>query len=133
MKIAVIVCRVFVSLGFIVFGANILVPFLPQPPPIEGSLLAQYMAVMGPTHYMKLVGLFQLLGGLFVLSGRMAPLGLAFLAPVLVNILAVHVFLMNGEGLVPGLVFCGLCGFLGYAYRAYFKSLFTTNAQPATK
>ncbi len=59
----------------------------------------------------------------------MLPLGLAFLAPVLVNIIAVHIFLMNGEGLVPGLVFTALEGFLIYAYRGYFAPLFTASAR----
>jgi uncharacterized membrane protein YphA (DoxX/SURF4 family) len=130
MKIAVIICRVLLGLGFTVFGANMLFPFLPQPPPVPGSLTETFMTVMVPTRYMLMVGVFQLLGGLMVLSGRMAPLGLAFLAPVLVNIIAFHVFLQNGEGLVPGLVFTALEAFLIYAYRSHFKPLFSTNAQP---
>lgn len=133
MKVAVIICRVLLGLGFTVFGANMLFPFLPQPPPLEGSLTAQFMKIMVPTHYMMIVGVFQLIGGVLVLSGRLAPLGLAFLAPVLVNILAFHIFLQNGEGLVPGLVFSFLEAFLIYSYRDYFKPLFSTNAQPRLK
>jgi hypothetical protein len=79
---------------------------------------------------MKVVGVFQLVGGLLVLSGGIAPLGLAFLAPVLVNILVFHIFLMGGEGLAPGLVFSALEIFLLYAYRDYFVPLLTTRAKP---
>lgn len=131
MKIATIICRVLLGLGFIVFGANIIFPFLPMPPPVEGSLTAQFFAVMWPTKYMLLVGVFQLVGGILVLIGRTAPLGLALLAPVLVNILAFHIFLENGHGLLPGLVFTILEIFLIYAYRNYFLPLITTKATPA--
>lgn len=133
MKIAVAVCRFVLGLGFIVFGLNILHPFLPQPPLPDGSLQAQFMAVMGPTHWMTLVGLFQAFGGLFVLLGRTAPLGLALLAPVLVNILAFHVLLAHGVGIAPGLVFSSLELFLIYSYRSYFAPLFTAGAAPTLK
>lgn len=130
MKIAVIICRTLLGLGFTIFGANILHPFMPQPPLVEGSLVAQFLTVMGPTHWMALIGAFQLVGGLLVLSGRMAPLGLALLAPVLVNILAFHTLLENGEGIAPGIVFSILEIFMIYSYRSYFLPIFTTKATP---
>jgi uncharacterized membrane protein YphA (DoxX/SURF4 family) len=130
MKIATKAVRFIMGLGFVVFGANILHPFLPQPPMPEGSLPAQFMTVMGPAHWMSLVGLFQVVGGALVLIGGTAPLGLALLAPVLVNILAFHALLMGGGGIAPGLVFSALELFLLYSYRGYFAPLFTTNAEP---
>lgn len=128
MKIAVIICRTLLGLGFIVFGLNILHPFMPMPAPPEGSLQAQFMGVMFPTHWMALIGLVQLIGGVLVLLGGTAPLGLTLLAPVLVNILAFHICLLGGEGIAPGLVFSTLELFLIYAYWDYFKSVFTTRA-----
>ncbi len=130
MKIVVIICRFILGLGFFIFGLNILYPFLPQPPLAEGSLPAQFVHVMGPTHWMTLVGLFQLFGGLLVLIGRTAPIGLTLLAPVLVNILAFHIFLEKGDGIVIGLVLTAIELFLIYSYRSYFKPLFTINAVP---
>jgi len=85
---------------------------------------------MGPSGWMKLIGVFQLVGGLFVLSGKATPLGLALLAPVLVNIIALHVFLENGSNLAPGLVFTALELFLIYAYRSYFMPFFSFKASP---
>lgn len=130
MKIAIAACRFLLGLGFTVFGLNILHPFLPQPPIPPESMTGQFMAVMVPTHWMAVVGAFQLAGGLLVLAGRTAPLGLAFLAPVLVNIFAFHICIMHGEGLAPGAVFAALELFLLWAYRGYFKPLFTTSATP---
>ena len=129
MKIAVTAVRILLGLGFTVFGANIIHPFLPQPP--MSGLPLQFMTVMGPTHWMTLVGVFQLVGGLLVLAGGTAPLGLALLAPVLVNILAFHTLLMGGEGIAPGAVFTVLELFLLWAYRDHFAPLFATDAKPA--
>ena len=131
MKIAVTIARILLGLGFVVFGANILHPFLPMPPPPEGSLAAQFMGVMIPSHWMELVGLFQLVGGILVLIGGTAPIGLVLLGPVLVNILACHVFIMSGEGIAPGLIFSLLEVFVIYGYRDYFRAIFTTRAVPS--
>jgi hypothetical protein len=117
-------------LGFTVFGLNLLHPFLPQPPPPEGSTIAQFMAIMMPSHWMDLVGFFQLLGGLLVLFGRTAPMGLLILGPVLVNILAFHIFLADGHGIAPGAVFSVLEIFLIHAYWDYFRAIVTTKASP---
>lgn len=130
MKIATLICRILLGVGFLIFGLNILHPFLPQPPFPEGSPEAQFMALMGPSHYMMVVGLFQALGGLFVLLPGTVPMGLTLLGPVLVNILLFHVCIMNGEGAIPGLVFSVLEVFLVYAYRSYFFPIFTTKARP---
>jgi uncharacterized membrane protein YphA (DoxX/SURF4 family) len=131
MKIAILIGRFLLGMGFIVFGLNILHPFLTAPPPPQGSLTAQFVAVMVPTHWMAFVGLVQLVGGLLVLTGRTAPLGLVLLGPILVNILAFHILLQGGQGIAPGLVFSVLEIFLIHAYRSYFRSIFTANALPA--
>jgi putative oxidoreductase len=131
MKIAAIIVRVLMGLGFIVFGLNILHPFLPQPPPVEGSLPAQFFTVMATSQWMKLIGFFQLLGGTLVLIGRTAPMGLMILGPILVNILAYHIFLDKGQDMAPGFVFTFFELFLIYAYRNHFRSVFTTSATPA--
>jgi hypothetical protein len=92
--------------------------------------MAQFIAVMFPTHWMGIVGVFQLVGGILVLVGGTAPLGLALLAPVLVNILACHICLMGGSGIAPGLVFSLLEAFLLYSYRSSFAGILTTKARP---
>ena len=130
MKIVAIICRILLGLMFIVFGANILHPFMPAPPPPPGSPTAQFMAVMAPTGWMHVVGFFQLLGGLLVLIGGTTPLGLVILGPILVNILIFHTLLMGGHGIAPGLVATLLEIILIYAYRANFAGIFTYKATP---
>ena len=131
MKIAAIICRVLLGAGFVVFGSNILVPFLPMPPFQPGSPALTFFTLMAPSGWMTVVGLFQLVGGILVLIGGTAPLGLALLAPVLVNILCFHICITHGEGLAPGLVFSALEAFLIYSYWGYFRSVFTTKARVA--
>lgn len=130
MKVATIIVRVLLGLGFFIFGLNILYPFLNAPPPPAGSPAAQFMALMFPSHWMALIGLVQVIGGLLVLGGRTTPLGLVFLGPVLVNILAFHICLLGGNGIAPGLVFTLLWFFLLYAYRANFRAILTLSAAP---
>src|SRR5258708_7813294 len=52
MKITILISRILLGTGFFVFGLNILYPFLTSPPPPEGSLAAQFVAVMVPIHWM---------------------------------------------------------------------------------
>ena len=130
MKIAILISRFLLGMGFIIFGLNILHPFMTSPPAPEGSLVAQFVAVMVPSHWIEFVGVLQLFGGLLLIIGRTAPLGLVVLGPILVNILAFHIFLQGGQGIAPGLVFSVLEIFLIYAYRSYFRGIVTANASP---
>ncbi len=129
MKIAVIICRILLGAGFITFGLNILHPFLPMPPMDPLSFSGRFGSVMAESNWFKLIGAFQLFGGIFVIIGRTAPIGLVLLGPILVNVIAFHVFLEKGAGMAPGLVFCALELFLIYAYRKYFMSIFTIDAK----
>ncbi|RYZ52559.1 MAG: DoxX family protein [Proteobacteria bacterium] len=133
MKFVVIIARVLLGLGFIIFGANILHPFLPMPAMDPNLPTTQFSMLMANSGWMKVIGLFQLIGGILVLVGRTAPLGLTILAGLLINILCFHIFLDNGSNLAPGIVFSVLELFLVYAYRDHFKGIFSTNAAPLLK
>jgi hypothetical protein len=131
MKYLYLICRILLGLLFVVFGANILHPFLPaMAPPPAGTPPAQLMGVLVPSGWMHLIGAFQFLGGLLVLIGGTAPLGLCFLAPVLVNILTFHLLLTGGKGIGIGLFATVLELILIYAYRAHFAGIFTYKATP---
>jgi putative oxidoreductase len=130
MKFVVIIARILLGLGFIIFGANILHPFLPMPPMDPALPTTQFSMLLASSGWFKVIGFFQLLGGILVLLGRTAPLGLTILAGILVNILCMHIFLDNGNNLMPGLVFSALEIFLVYAYRDNFKGIFSFNASP---
>ena len=79
MKIATTIVRVLLGLIFVVFGSNIFLHFIPMPPP-KPSLATDFSKALMESHYMYVVGLLQILGGLLLLIGRYVPLGLTLLA-----------------------------------------------------
>ena len=128
MKTAVLVVRVLVGLMFTVLSANYFLHFMSNPPPPpEGSPAYQFMGAMIPTGYMTAVKVFELTGGILLLSGRMAPLGITLVTPVSVNILFYELFLLKAPG--PGYALVPMCLFLIWGYRTYFASVFTTDAK----
>ena len=80
---------------------------------------------------MSFVYACQIVGGLLVLVGRTAPAGLCILAPVLVNILCFHVFIMGGSGIITGLIALVLWLIVFYSYRAHFAGIVSTSATPS--
>lgn len=91
MKIATTIARILLGLIFTIFGANGFLHFLPMTPP--PGLAGQYMAALFMSHYLVIVFLLQLVGGLLLLTNRFVPLALVLLGPVIVNILCFHSFL----------------------------------------
>jgi uncharacterized membrane protein YphA (DoxX/SURF4 family) len=123
MKILTIIARVILGLGFVVFGLNILLHFLPMEPPTPPPPLAvAFNKALMESHYMLVVGALQVIGGALLVIGRFVPLGLILLGPVIVNILLFHAFLMP-EGIGPGLVVTALFLFLLWRYREAFIPL----------
>lgn len=57
------------------------------------------MAALFPTGYLGFIKAMEILGGLLVAIPRTRALGLLVLGPIVVNILAFHVFLTKGAGL----------------------------------
>ena len=91
MKIASIISQVLLGLVFVVFGANAFLHFIPMPPP-QGQAGA-FLGAMFTSGYLQAVAAFQIVGGLLLLSGRFATLGLLVVGPIIVNILLFHIFL----------------------------------------
>jgi uncharacterized membrane protein YphA (DoxX/SURF4 family) len=121
MKIATIVARILLGLIFVVFGSNIFLHFIPMPPPPPGPI-GDFSKALFVTHYLHVVAVFQIAGGLLLLIGRFVPLGLALLAPVIVNIDLVHI-LMEPSGLPMAIVVSILLVFLIWRYRDAFAGI----------
>jgi uncharacterized membrane protein YphA (DoxX/SURF4 family) len=121
MKIATLIIRSLLGLMFIVFGLNIFFNFMPMPPPPEGPARNFTMA-LAVSHYFYVVGALEVVGGALLLAGRLVPLGLTLLGPVIVNILCVHVFL-EPSGLPMAIVVSVLGLFLLWGYRENFAGL----------
>jgi uncharacterized membrane protein YphA (DoxX/SURF4 family) len=72
----------------------------PKPEFPVDSPIAHFMAAFGPTGYMHFVKVFELTGGLLVMIPRTRNFGLLLLGPVIVNILAFHVFITGPASLL---------------------------------
>jgi hypothetical protein len=81
------------------------------------------MMALGPTHYLDVVFLIQLVAGVLLLSGYYVPLALTLLAPVLVNILMFH-GLMDPGGLPPGVLATILWLLVFISVRPAFDGIF---------
>ncbi len=118
---AVLAARILLAIIFLFFGLNILLHFLSMPP-MPGDA-GMFTTILGTHKYMTVVGLLQVIAGLLLLVGRYVPLGLAILAPILVNILLFHLTLLGGAGIAPALLATALELFLLWAYRRSFRGL----------
>lgn len=131
MKVVAIICQVLLGLMFIVFGLNGFLHFIPSGPmPPATSIPGMFMTSMTDSGWMKIVSGLQVLGGLLVIVGVTAPIGLVILGPIIFNALLFHLLMVAGKGIAPALVAALLELVLLYAYRAYFTPLFTAHAKP---
>jgi hypothetical protein len=116
---------IILGLLFIMSGATFLLKLVPTPTLPEGTPIAHFMSAFGPTGYMTFVKVLELIGGILVAVPKTRNLGLLVLGPILVNILAFHIFVTNFEGLFsPMLLFImALALFLLWTERKAFAGL----------
>jgi uncharacterized membrane protein YphA (DoxX/SURF4 family) len=125
---AVTASRILLGLIFVVFGLNGFLHFLPQPP-ISGPPAAFAGALFASGYFFPLLKGTEVAAGLLLLSGRYVPLALTVLAPVIVNILAFHVFL-EPSGLPIPLLILVLEVFLAWGYRSAYRGVLQAHAIP---
>lgn len=88
------------GLLFVAAGLTVLLGLVPeQTPPPEGSPTAHFFAAFGPTGYLTFVKVLEVVGGLLVAVPRTRCLGLLVLGPIVVNILAFHLW-VAGDGVL---------------------------------
>ena len=120
-----IVARVLLGLLFVVTGLNGFFNFLPRPAaPMPEPARAFAGALLKTGYLMPLVMATQLVAGTMLLAGRLVPLALALLAPVVVNIVAFHLFLAPSGLPLAGLVLV-LEVYLAWAHRAAYRPMLT--------
>ena len=91
-------------------------------PPLPATLAGDFSKALMQSHYVYVVGLLQVIGGLLLLIGLYVPLGLTLLGPVIANILLFHIFL-DRSGLPLAIIVAVLALFLLWRYRANFAGL----------
>ena len=91
-----IVVGIVLGLLFVMSAVMVLFNLVKMPPMPEGTPPAMFFAAFGPTGYMKFVKVLELAGGLLVMIPRLRNVGLLVLGPIIVNILAFHLFIGGG-------------------------------------
>jgi uncharacterized membrane protein YphA (DoxX/SURF4 family) len=122
--------RLLMGLAFFVFGLNGFLNFIPQPKEAPPKLAADLVAAMMNTGYMmKLVSGTQLVVGALLLLNCFVPLALALIMPVLVNIIAFHLYLQPA-GIAPGAILMAMELCLAWTYRKSFYPMLAMRVRP---
>jgi len=130
MKTAILISRFLLGIIFVVFGVNGFLHFLPQPQ-MPQAAMAFFGALAATGYMLPLIFGSQVVGGGLLFFG-MIPLGLLILAPVIVNIVAIHLFLAP-EGLAIALVVAALELFLAWTHRDAYLPLFASSRARADR
>ena len=125
MKHLPIIAGVLLGVLFVMSAVVVLFGLVPTPPLPEGTPMALFMGAFGPTGYMTFVKVLELIGGILVAIPRTRNFGLLVLGPILVNVLAFHLFIMKGEGLLNPLLILivALALYLLWVGRSKFAGL----------
>ena len=121
-----IAAGIVLGLLFVMSAVTVLFNLVKMPPPPEGTPAAMFFGAFGPTGYLKFVKVLELAGGLLVMIPRLRNLGLLVLGPIIVNILAFHIFIGGGfkDLLNPMLLFIiALALYLLWIGRKNFSGL----------
>ncbi len=131
MRIAVLVVRVLMGLLLLVFGLNGFLHFIPGSDAIPPGPAGAFTEALISGNILPVVAGFEALIGVLLLAGRLVPLALVMLVPILVGIVLFHVSFDPASG-VPGYVLCALTAFLMWAYRAHLMPLLRVRTEPST-
>ena len=129
--------RILLGLVFFVFGLNGIGHFFPLPS-MEGRAAEFIAGLAASGYFFPLLFCTYTILGAALLARRFVPLALTALAPVVVHIVAVHLFLApSPSGLAIALFVLWLEVFVAWSYRAAFRPMlrarheFTPVSHPA--
>lgn len=122
-RIGAAVARVLLGLIFFVFGLGALLNLFPAPPPeaLPPKLVA-FDAGLRSSYLFELIKGTEAAMGLLLLLNRFVPLALVVLAPIVLNIVLVHV-LLAPSGLFMAALVLGLELYLAWVHRRAFAPL----------
>ena len=118
MKYLPLVARYLLGVIFVIFSLNFWLHFFPMPSPAEGSLAAGFIGALYGSGFLAVVKVFELLGGILLLTGRYVNLALGVLGPIVVVIVLYHV--LTREGGYPMASLLGTLAIVALAGRREF-------------
>lgn len=114
--------RIVLGIILVVFGSNMVHPFIPLPPPTGSA--ADFMNSLGATGYIfPVVGILEVVIGGMLLLKKWVAFALILLAPISINILLFHVFL-DIPGVSVALLVAILNGIMIYKHWKQYIPLF---------
>jgi putative oxidoreductase len=119
-KILPLTLRILLGAIFLVFGANKLLHFIPQPP-LPPAALPFVTGLAASGYLITTLAIVEIIAGALLISGRFVPLALTMLAPIIVNIALFHTVLVPAPGMVGFLLAAEL--YLAWVYREAFRAL----------
>ncbi len=122
MKIAAIIVRTLIGLLFIFASVSFFISSAPEG--LQGNMKTFFEGLAASGYFFTLLKITELVCGIAFVTGRYVPHAAVILAPVIVNILLVHIFLERSGLPIAVAVFIGHI-FLGYYYRKSFAPLFS--------
>ena len=123
------IARYILGGGFVLFGLNGFLHFLPQPPAPPAAM--SFAGALFATGYMfPLIKGIEVIAGLLLLANRWVTLSLALLAPLLVNIVAFHLFLAPA-GLAIPIALLAAELYLAWSYRDAYAPMLRARVEPS--
>ena len=127
-----VVSRCLLGFIFLLAGLNGFLNFMPAPTSLPKGATDFMLALVQTGYFLKLLAGTQALAGALLLVNRYVPLALALLAPVIVNIVAFHVFLLPSGIVMAAIVFV-LEMHLAMTYRASYRSMLAARVSPTAR
>ena len=122
MRIATVIVRSLMGLLFLFASITYLFGLI-TPPPLEGAMKTFNEGLESSVYLLPTVKVIELLCGIAFVAGRFVPLATVLIAPIIVNIAAIAVFLApEGLPFAGFLVFAN--SFVAWQHRDSYKPLF---------
>src|SRR6185437_4038427 len=125
-----VIARILMGLIFLVMGLNGFLNFIPQPStPVPAKALAFLGALYSTGNMVGAASGIEVVAGVMLVATRWVPLALALIAPIIVNIMLLHLFLAPAL-IAPALVVFLLEIYLAWTYRAAFRPMLAMHTAP---
>lgn len=132
-RYATATARILMGLLFCLTGLNGFLRFLPEPDPstIPASAGTFLGGLMAAGYMFPLIAGTQLVVGILLVTNLFVPLVLVLIAPVVVNIIAFHLFLSpSGTGIALAVVALEI--YLIWSYRHAYRPMLAAHVQPTS-
>jgi len=127
-----IAARVLLGAVFVGFGLNGLLNLFPLPP-ADGAAAVFIAGLIASRYFFPMLFVTYLGTGIALLTGRFVPLALTVLAPAIVNIAVMHLFVpSSGTEFGLAALVTVLEVFLAWCYRAAFRPMLRARHKPVS-